>query len=44
MPRITVSEELHRQIQSASDKDMENTLWEMVGSYRRMNTPESDTN
>jgi hypothetical protein len=43
MPEISVSNDLYRQIESATDDDMEATLWEMVGSYRRQNNPEAAT-
>ncbi|MFB6293149.1 MAG: hypothetical protein ABEH60_02670 [Halonotius sp.] len=44
MPEITVSDDLYRQLEAESrDKDMSDILWEMVGSYRRANNPESDT-
>lgn len=44
MPEITVSHDLYQQIDAeAPDKDVEETLWEMVGTYRRANNPESDT-
>ena len=43
MPEITVSEDLYRQLESeSSDTDITDTLWKMVGSYRRSNNPESD--
>jgi len=43
MPRIEVSENLYRQIESeASEDDFNDTLWKMVGSYRRTNNPEAD--
>jgi len=44
MPRITVSDGLHRQLEAESpDNDRSETLWKMVDSYRRSNSPESDT-
>ncbi|MEF8827950.1 MAG: hypothetical protein V5A49_02880 [Haloarcula sp.] len=43
MPRIEVSENLYRQIESeANNEDFNDTLWKMVGSYRRTNNPEAD--
>ena len=43
MPDITVSEELHRQLKAeSSGEDVEETLWKMVGMYRRANNPEAD--
>gem|GEM_PF-415439 len=43
MPEITVSDDLYRQLEAESrDTDVTDTLWEMVGSYRRANNPESD--
>lgn len=43
MPEISVSNDLYRQIESATDDDMEATLWEMVGNYRREHNPEAAT-
>ncbi|WP_185903283.1 hypothetical protein [Halonotius terrestris] len=44
MPQITVSDDLYRQLEAeSSEKDVTDTLWKMVGSYRRSNNPESDT-
>ena len=44
MPQITVSEDLYSQIEAESaDEDMTETLWKMVGNYRRLNNPEADT-
>jgi len=44
MPEITVSDDLYRQLEAESlDSDISDTLWKMVGSYRRANNPESDT-
>jgi len=41
---ITVSEELYRQLESASSSDdMEEALWKMLGEYRRANNPQSET-
>jgi len=43
MPEISVSEELYSQIRAETDgEDVDEALWKMVGSYRRMNNPESD--
>jgi len=43
MPRIEVSENLYRQLESeTTDGEINDTLWKMVGSYRRTNNPESD--
>lgn len=43
MPRIEVSENLYRQLESeTADGEINDTLWKMVGSYRRTNNPESD--
>lgn len=43
MPEITVSEELYSQIEAESGgEDMNETLWKMVGNYRRLNNPEAD--
>jgi hypothetical protein len=43
MPEITVSEELYSQIEAESaGGDMNETLWKMVGNYRRQNNPEAD--
>ncbi|MGB9930324.1 hypothetical protein [Haloarcula amylolytica] len=43
MPRIEVSENLYRQIESETgNDDLNDTLWKMVGSYRRTNNPEAD--
>lgn len=42
MPEITVSQDLYDQIEAESDDgEMEATLWEMVGTYRRRNNPEA---
>lgn len=44
MPEISVSEELYGQLEAASSADdIEETLWKMLGEYRRENTPQSDT-
>ena len=44
MPQITVSDDLYRQLETEStDTEISETLWKMVGSYRRANNPESDT-
>ena len=44
MPQITVSDDLYRQLEAESlDTEISETLWKMVGSYRRANNPESDT-
>lgn len=44
MPELTVSQDLYSQLESeASDGDIEAALWEMVGTYRRANNPESET-
>ncbi|WP_170178686.1 hypothetical protein [Halapricum salinum] len=44
MPEISVSKDLYRQLETeAGDDDIEATLWEMVGSYRRKNNPEAET-
>jgi hypothetical protein len=44
MPEITVSDQLYRQIQAeASDENVDQALWKMVGRYRRRNNPEADT-
>jgi len=43
MPRIEVSENLYRQLEDeANGDDLDDTLWKMVGTYRRKNNPESD--
>ena len=43
MPRIDVPENLYRQIESeTTDGDLNDTLWKMVGTYRRTNNPEAD--
>lgn len=45
MPEITVSDDLYKQLRAESaDNDLSDTLWKMVGSYRRANNPEADTN
>lgn len=44
MPKITISDDLYRQLKSEStETDISDTLWKMVGTYRRANNPESDT-
>ena len=43
MPEITISEELYAQIEDeSSTDDLEETLWTMLGSYRRMHNPQAD--
>ncbi|MFC6861909.1 MULTISPECIES: hypothetical protein [Haloarcula] len=43
MPRIDVPENLYRQLENeANGGDLNDTLWKMVGSYRRTNNPEAD--
>ncbi|MFB6087870.1 MAG: hypothetical protein ABEJ85_05060 [Haloarculaceae archaeon] len=43
MPEIQISERLYRQIETESaDEDFDDTLWKMVGAYRRKNNPEAD--
>lgn len=43
MPRIEVSENLYRQLEDeANGEDLDDTLWKMVGTYRRKNNPEAD--
>lgn len=43
MPEITVSEELYRQLKDESrTNDINETLWKMVGAYRRMHNPQAD--
>jgi hypothetical protein len=43
MPRIEVSENLYRQLESESNGErLDDTLWKMIGTYRRKNNPESD--
>ena len=43
MPELTVSEELYRQIEAeATDGNVDQALWKMVGTYRRQNNPEAD--
>ena len=43
MPRIEVSENLYRQLENeANGERLDDTLWKMIGSYRRKNNPESD--
>jgi hypothetical protein len=43
MPEITISDELYRQIEAESSADdINETLWKMLGSYRRTHNPQSD--
>lgn len=43
MPRIEVTESLYRQLEEESDgENINDTLWKMVGSYRRKHNPEAD--
>jgi len=43
MPRIEVSENLYRQLEDeANGETIDDTLWKMVGDYRRKHNPESD--
>ena len=43
MPRIEVSENLYRQLESESNgEELDDTLWKMVGSYRRRNNQGAD--
>jgi len=43
MPRIEVSENLYRQLEDeANGERLDDTLWKMIGTYRRKNNPESD--
>ncbi|MBX0322311.1 hypothetical protein EGH21_04595 [Halomicroarcula sp. F13] len=43
MPRIEVSENLYRQLEDEADGEtIDDTLWKMVGTYRRKHNPESD--
>lgn len=43
MPEITVSKELYDQIEAESaGEDIDETLWKMVGNYRRLTNPEAD--
>ncbi len=42
MPEITVSEELYEQLEAESTEEIDETLWKMVGSYRRTHNPEAD--
>lgn len=45
MPRIDVPENLYRQLESeANGADINDTLWKMVGAYRRRNNPEAEIN
>jgi hypothetical protein len=44
MPEITVSDQLYRQIQAeATDGNVDQALWKMVGTYRRQNNAQADT-
>jgi hypothetical protein len=41
MPTIDVSEKLYRQLQAeANTEDIDQTLWKMVGVYRREQNPQ----
>jgi hypothetical protein len=43
MPQIDVPEPLYRQLKNeANGERLDDTLWKMVGTYRRKNNPESD--
>jgi len=43
MPRIEVSENLYRQLEDeANGENIDDTLWKMVGDYRRRHTPQAD--
>jgi hypothetical protein len=43
MPQIDVPESLYRQLENEANGDaIDDTLWKMVGTYRRKNNPESD--
>ena len=43
MPRIDVPENLYRQIETeANGGDINETLWKMVGSYRRAANPQAE--
>jgi hypothetical protein len=43
MPEITVSEKLYEKLETeAAGGEIEDTLWEMVGSYQRAQHPESE--
>jgi hypothetical protein len=39
MPEISVSESLYRQLELASDGDIEESMWRMVARYQRGNNP-----
>jgi hypothetical protein len=40
MPEITVSEDLYRQLENAAGgDDLDHTMWRMVYSYQRGNSP-----
>jgi hypothetical protein len=44
MPEIAISEELYQQIEAETDdEDIEETLWKMIGMYRRARNPEAET-
>lgn len=44
MEELTISDELYRQLEAETeDEEIEDTIWEMVGMYRRARNPESDT-
>jgi hypothetical protein len=44
MQELTISEELHNQLQiEADDGDLEATMWKMVAIYRRAHNPEVDS-
>ena len=43
MREISISDDLYRQINDETgEQEFDETLWKMVGSYRRENNPESD--
>lgn len=43
MPELTISDELYDQLKAeAEDGDIEETIWKMVGMYRRAHNPEAD--
>ena len=43
MPRIEVSENLYRQLEDeANGERLDDTLWKMVGTYRRKQNPQAD--
>lgn len=44
MPELAISEELYQQIEAETDDgDIEETLWKMIGMYRRARNPEAET-